>query len=130
MAACFAGPAPAAPGDTEEQVIVDPPYTTRQQPVTSSLPGQMQEMRITVESQVSYADLDFSKQSDVDTMRHRLKKAARDNCRQANRRFSYLMYVPLDEASCVRTATLQSLARLDEIRASAGRSGAGPSAKN
>ena len=66
---------------------------------------------------VSYADLDFSKQADVDIMRDRLRKAAKDNCRQLHRNPHILGYIPTDEAACARTARLQSFAQLDQIRA-------------
>ena len=88
VGACCAGSALAA-GDSE-QVTVDAPYTIRQQPMTRTMLGQMPERRVTVESSVSYADLDFSKQADVDTMRDRLRKAVRDNCRELDRRFARL----------------------------------------
>jgi len=105
-----------------EEVTVKAPYIIRQQTLTRNLSGLPEEIRTTVESGVSYADLDFSKQADVDTMRDRLRKAAQDSCRQVHRNPHILGYVPTEEAACVKTATLQSLAQLDEIRATAGRS--------
>ncbi|HWU54281.1 MAG TPA: UrcA family protein, partial [Rhizomicrobium sp.] len=123
-----AGSALAA-GDSE-QVTVDAPYTIRQQPMTRTMLGQMPERRVTVESSVSYADLDFSKQADVDTMRDRLRKAVRDNCRELDRRFPSLVYIPVGQDNCVKAGTLQSFAQLDDIRASAGRSTISQSAKN
>jgi UrcA family protein len=98
-------------------VTVKPPYTIRQQTLTRNLSGQAQEERLTIQSRVSYADLDFSKQADVDTMRDRLRKAARDNCRELESRYPRFGYIPVREAHCVRTATLQSFAQLDQIRA-------------
>jgi len=127
MGACCAGSALAA---DQEQVTVDAPYTIRVQPLTRNLAGQMQETRVTVESRVSYADLDFSKQADVDAMRDRMKKAVRDNCRELNRRFPSSVYIPVGEADCVKQGTRQSFAQLDEIRASAGRFARSQSAKN
>lgn len=105
-----------------EQVTVNGPYTIRQQTLTRNLSGLPEDVQTTVEIGVSYADLDFSKQADVDTMRDRLRKAARDSCRLVHRNPHILGYVPTEQADCVRTATLQSLAELDEIRATAGRS--------
>ena len=129
MGACCAGSAFAGPRDSEE-VTVRPPYTIRVQPLAYDLSGMVQEARTTVESSVSYADLDFSKQADVDTMRDRLRKAAKDNCRTAHSNPHILGYIPTDEAACVRTATLQSFARLDEIRADARRFARSQSARN
>jgi len=127
MGACCTGSALAA--DTEE-VRVDAPYTIRVQPLTRYLGGQMQETRITVESNVSYAGLDFSKQADVDAMKDRLRKAARDNCRELDRRFPSSVYIQVGSTDCVKTATRQSLAQLNEIRASAGRFARSQSAQN
>jgi UrcA family protein len=81
----------------------------------------VQEARTTVESNVSYADLDFSQQADVDTMRGRLKEAARNNCRMAYRNPHILGYIPTDEAACVRGVTRQTFAQLDTIRADTSR---------
>lgn len=101
----------------EEQVTVKPPYIIRQQTLARNLSGMAQEERLTIQSSVSYADLDFSKQADVDVMRDRLRKAARDNCRQLHRNPHILGYIPTEEAACGRTARLQSFAQLDQIRA-------------
>jgi UrcA family protein len=120
VGACYAGSSFAGPRDTEE-VTVKPPYTIRMQPLAYNLSGMVQEARTTVESNVSYADLDFSQQTDVDTMRDRLKTAARTNCRAAYRNPHLFGYIPTDEAACVRGLTLQSFAELDTIRADANR---------
>jgi len=129
MGACYAGWAFAGPRDAEE-VTVRPPYTIRMQPLVYDKSGMVQEARTTVEASVSYADLDFSKQADVDTMRDRLRTAARDNCRTLHRNPHILGYIPTDEAACVRSLTLQSFAQLDEIRASAARYASRQSARN
>jgi UrcA family protein len=102
-------------------VTVRPPYTIRVQPLAHDLSGVVREARTTVESNVSYADLDFSQQADVDTMRDRLKAAARDNCRRVYRNPHVLGYMPTDEAACVRGLTRQTFAQLDAIRADASR---------
>lgn len=120
MGACCAGSAFAGPRDAEE-VTVRPPYTIRVQPLAQNQSGMAQEIRTTVESNVSYADLDFSQQADVDTMRDRLKEAARDNCRRAYRNPHLFGYIPTGEAACVRSLTLQTFAQLDTIRADASR---------
>jgi UrcA family protein len=120
MGVCCGGSAFAGPRDTEE-VTVRPPYTIRVQPLAHNLSGLVQEARTTVESNVSYADLDFSQQADVDTMRDRLKEAARDNCRKAYRNPHAFGYIPTDEAACIRGLTLQTFAELDTIRADASR---------
>jgi UrcA family protein len=126
---CSTGQALADPRDAEE-VTVGSPYTIRQQAMTRSLRGQMQETRITVESRVSYAGLDFGKQADVDTMKERIRTAARDNCRELDRRFPSATNIPVGEDNCVKDATLHSLGQLDDVRATAGRIPAGQSARN
>ena len=109
---------------------MDAPYTIHQKTLTRNLSGLTEEAQTTVESSVSYADLDFSKQADVDTMRDRLRKAARDSCRAVESPIPPLGYIPVREANCVRTTTLQSFAQLDEIRASASWYARRQSAKN
>jgi len=98
---------------------------------TRLLPGLAQEWTIAPDGRrISYADLDFSKQSDVDIMRDRLKNAARDICAKVNRNPRNLSYIPVEERNCIKTTTLESFAQLDGIRASAGRRSASQSAKN
>lgn len=127
--ACYSGSVKAADKDTEE-VTVEAPYTIHQKTLTRNLSGLTEEAQITVESSVSYADLDFSKQADVDTMRDRLRNAARDSCRKVESPIPPFGYIPVREANCVRTTTLQSFAQLDEIRASASWYARRQSAKN
>jgi UrcA family protein len=100
----------------DEEVRVISPYTIRQQALPRTLPEMLVTKRISVETSVSYADLDLTKQADVDTMKDRLKKAARENCRELDRRFPRSVYIPVNDTSCIRDATYQSLARFDEIR--------------
>jgi UrcA family protein len=109
-----AGAAWAASRETEE-VTVDSPYTVRQKTLTRSLTGEMLTAQVSVESNVSYADLDLSKGADRATMRERLRQAAVDNCRELERRSRRSINVTLDASNCVSRAINQSLARLDEI---------------
>ncbi|HET7085582.1 MAG TPA: UrcA family protein [Rhizomicrobium sp.] len=101
----------------EEQVTVAAPYTIRLEKLNRAMAGQMPIERISVESSVSYADLDLSKQNDVDMMRHRIRHAAIENCRELDRRYPPAMYVPMDSVDCVKGAVNQANARLDEARA-------------
>src|SRR3954462_7366768 len=107
--------AQAAPSGQEE-VTVDGPYVFHQQTTKRAMNGQMAEKTISVSQQVSYSDLDLSKAGDVETLRTRVKTAAKDDCRELDRRFSPSIYVPFDDRrSCVRHATGQALARVDAI---------------
>jgi UrcA family protein len=104
---------------SEEMTVYESPFTIRQEPVTHGWGRQMAETRISVEKTVSYADLDLSKDADVTTMEGRIRDAARDDCRELDRRFPAAIYAPVGTVgtrSCVRDATNQALAQLDGIR--------------
>lgn len=122
-AACVGSHAALAlpPSMADEDVTVAGPYTIRQQVENRSLSEPLLTTRIVVEQRVSFADLDLTKQVDVDKMKDRLRHAAKDSCKELDRRFPRGIYIPVDEVSCVKSATAQSLARLDEIRGRYGR---------
>lgn len=111
-----AGPA-LARAPSEEMNVYQSPYTIRQEPVTRGWGKQMPETRISVGTNVSYADLDLQKKgADVATMTDRIRDAARDVCSELNRRYPESIYVPVSSGNCVRDATNQALAQLDGIR--------------
>jgi UrcA family protein len=103
---------PARPGD-EESVTVDGPYTVRQEVARHSLSSLGTEQTISVSQNVSYADLDMSKQTDVDTLRGRVRSAAKDSCRQLERRFPNVLDRDLHQ--CIRDATRNGLADVNAI---------------
>jgi UrcA family protein len=106
---------PTRRGD-EEQVTVDGPYTVRQETTRRSLSGLGAEQTISVSQKVSYADLDMSKQADVDTLRGRVRAAAKDSCRQLERRFPPSIYIPdTNLHQCIRDATSNGLADVNAI---------------
>lgn len=111
-----AAQAQPARSSEEEQVTVDGPYIVRQEKMTRSLSGMMAEQTISVSQRVSYADLDLSRQSDVDLLRWRVKTAAKDSCRQLERRFPSSIYIP-DQTmhECIRDATSQAMAQVDTV---------------
>jgi UrcA family protein len=100
----------------EEQVTVESPYTIRQQVVQRAIHGEMQQTRISVDQNVSYADLDLSKAADLDTMKDRIRQAAKDSCSELDRRFPRTTYIPVADRNCVNDAENQAFARLDEIK--------------
>ena len=101
--------------ESDEKVTVTSPYTIRQQVLTRSLSRQMQIKRISVEQNVSYADLNLSKEADVAVMRQRLKEAAVQGCNELDHRFPRSIYVPVQDTDCVKDTTIRALARLDGI---------------
>ena len=100
----------------DEEVRVTSPYTILQQALPRSLSESLLISHIIVEKSVSFSDLDLTKQADVDKMKDRIRQAAKDSCRELNRRFPRALYIPVDDTNCVRDATYRSLARLDEVR--------------
>lgn len=109
------GAAQAAPSQ-EEQVTVDGPYTVQTQVTKRAMQGRMEEETISVSQKVSYADLDMSKQSDVNTLRDRVATAAKDSCRELERRFPSAIYIPdKTKFECVRDATSQAMAQVDAV---------------
>jgi UrcA family protein len=112
-----AGTALAATDATEE-VTVDSPYTIRQQVLPRTSQREMAARQTSISREISFADLDFSKQADVDIMRQRIRQAARETCDELDRRFPPTVYVPVQEARpCIATTTLHAFGRLDEARA-------------
>lgn len=112
----------------EEQVTVDGPYTVQHRVSKRAIQGRMEEETISVSQKVGYSDLDMSRQSDVDTLRDRVRTAAKDSCRELERRFPPSVYVP-DQTrfECVRDATRQAMAEVDAAASrSMARAGNGP----
>jgi UrcA family protein len=97
---------------------VESPYTIRQQVLNRPMLREMQQTRISVDQQVSFADLDFSKPGEITRMRERIRDAARDSCQELDRRFPRSRFVPVNELNrqtCVRQAISQGFAQLDEV---------------
>lgn len=100
----------------EEQVTVDGPYTVQHQVTKRAMQGRMEEETISVSQQVGYSDLDMSRQSDVDRLRDRVRTAAKDSCRELERRFPSAVYIPdKTRFECVREATSQAMAQIDAV---------------
>ena len=98
-----------------EQVTVDSPFTIRQQVLNRPFFRQMPETRVSVDQQVSFADLDFKKAGDIATARERIRDAARDSCQEIDRRFPRSIFIPVNERNCVRDATNQAFAQFNEM---------------
>ena len=120
-------PAQAA-SSQEEQVTVDGPYTVQHQVTKRAIRGRMEEETMSVSQRVSYADLDMSKQSDVDTLRDRVRTAARDSCRELERRFPSSVYIPdKTRRECVVDTTSQAMAQVETVTSrSLARANTGP----
>jgi UrcA family protein len=72
----------------------------------------MGETKIAVSQRVSFADLDFSRQADVNMLRERVKAAARESCLELERRFPPSIYVAdNDRHACIRDATREGIAQ-------------------
>jgi len=100
----------------EEQVTVDGPYTVQTQVTKRAMQGRMEEETISVSQKVAYSDLDMSRQSDVDKLRDRVRTAAKDSCRELERRFPSAVYIPdRTRFECVRDATSQAMAQVDAV---------------
>ena len=93
----------------EDQVMVDGPYTIHQQAEWVGS-GHMNEVKITVSQKVSFADLDLSRQADLNMLRNRVKAAARDNCLELERRFpSPTFSLDTSRNECIRNAARDGL---------------------
>lgn len=106
----------AAPAMSEEGVTVyHAPFTYHRQ-VNRALDRELPTEQITVSTEVSDADLDMSKDADVDTLKERIRQAAVDGCKELDRRFPKALYAPVGGEDCVGTTTSQALARVDGMR--------------
>ena len=112
----------------EEQVTVEGPYTVQHHVTKRAIRGRMQEETISVSQKVGYSDLDMSRQSDVDKLRDRVRIAAKDSCRELERRFPSAVYIPdQTKFECVRDATDQAMAQVDAVASrSLARANSGP----
>jgi UrcA family protein len=108
-------PAWAAP--ESEQITVDGPYTVRQEVTKRGMGGELAEQNLSVSQNVGYSDLDLTKHADVEKLRDRVKTAAKDTCRELDRRFPVSTYIPVTSRSCARDAARDGLAKVDAVAA-------------
>ena len=86
------------------EITQDGPYTIHEQKDWTRA-STMNETQVSVSQEISFADLDFSKQADLDRLRDRLKSAAIDNCAQLARRFpSATFSSDQSRRECIRDA--------------------------
>lgn len=111
-----AGPAMAAAIPDEEVTVHDAPYTIHRQVFGRPMTGQTQTEEIAITKGVSYADLDLSKEADVDILKERIREAAVDACRQLHRRYPGALNQSTGKQGCVQGATEQAMAQLDALR--------------
>lgn len=109
--------APAWAAPESEQITVDGPYTVRQEMTKRSMGGDMGEQHLSVSQNVGYSDLDLTKYADVETLRQRVRTAAKDTCRELSRRFPVSMYIPVTTDTCARDAARNGLAQVDAVAA-------------
>ena len=113
----------ASSGSPGEQVTVqDAPYTVREQVIEPSI-GNMSKMELrqtSVSKNITYSDLDLSKEADVTILQDRARQAAWDVCHQAERRAEAALYRSVGvEPDCVTSARQQALADVNRIVADA-----------
>jgi UrcA family protein len=110
--------AQAATKAVPEEVTVSGPYTITRQDVgrMAGTGGWEEKEKLSVSKQVAFSDLDLSKPADVDTLKDRVKKTAREVCRELDRRFPPSIYIP-DDDNCVQGATHDGLKRVAELSA-------------
>ena len=109
--------APAWAAREDERITVSGPYTVRQEITQRNMGGQMQEQKLSVSQDVSYADLDLTRHADVEKLRERVNAAAKDSCKELDRRFPVSTYIPVTTRSCARDAAREALAQVDTIAA-------------
>jgi UrcA family protein len=109
--------APAWAVPESEQITVDGPYTVRQEVTKRAMSGAMGEQNLSVSQNVDYSDLDLTKHTDVEKLRDRVRAAAKDTCRELDRRFPVSTYIPVTTRSCARDAARNGLAKVGAITA-------------
>ena len=107
--------APAWAAPESEQITVDGPYTVRQEVTKRGMGGELAEQTLSVSQNVGYSDLDLTKHADVEKLRDRVRTAAKDSCRELDRRFPVSTYIPVTSRSCARDAARDGLAKVDAI---------------
>jgi len=91
----------------------DGPYTVRQETIQPLIrnPRNKSEMEVrqtTVSKDVAYSDLDLSKDADVATLQERVRTAAIDVCREADRRAEFARWPVNVGFNCVADAKLRA----------------------
>jgi UrcA family protein len=102
-----------AQAQEQEEVTVDGPYTIHAE-TSRPLGRQMSQTAISATRELGYGDLNLSNPSDVDTLRERVKAAARDTCNEIDRRYPRDVYAPdQTKYECIKETTNNTLARLN-----------------
>jgi UrcA family protein len=103
----------AADRPSQDKVSVQGPYTIRQH-VTDGRAGWGHVEKVSITQQVSYADLDLSRASDISVLKDRINRAARDNCNKLRRSYPEFSHGTLSR-DCVADAVRSTSARVDQI---------------
>jgi len=101
--------------DRGETVIVHPTFDRLQrQQLVGRVNGEVDPVRLSISREVSYSDLDLSRDSDFSIMRDRIADTAKDLCRELDARDNNAMTGwDLDaDRECVRTATADAMSQL------------------
>ncbi|HVZ27580.1 MAG TPA: UrcA family protein [Rhizomicrobium sp.] len=64
---------------------------------------------LTASSNVSFADLDITKYAGINTLEKRISDTATATCNQLKRKYPESVYVPVQTADCVKSATDQAM---------------------
>jgi len=110
--------APAAAQDyyysgNTERVIVEAPWSKQDLGVQPK--SKMTTSLISVSRTVNFSDLDLRKNADINELALRVNDSARDACRELDARFPPLVYVDASGTDCVKTATENAMAKVDQI---------------
>ena len=103
-----------------EEITVVAPYEVQRTEVGRSPTTGGKIELISLTRHVSYADLDLTKQSDVNELEARIKKMAKDSCKRLDEMYPPSMYPPATSGQdCVKMAVADSKTQIDRAVSSA-----------
>jgi UrcA family protein len=106
----------AAKSELHETITVYAPFVVRRAAVRPSPLKHGAAEVISMDRQVSFADLDLTRSADQATLKARVNQAAQDACKELNRRFPKNIYIPVPEnQDCVGNATKDAMQVVDEV---------------
>jgi UrcA family protein len=104
---------PAA--NPSEEVVVVAPYLVHKKTLLGTQ-HRLPVYSVTVERNVSYADIDLGTPSGATELQNRVDDAAKEVCAELDRKYPKSVYPPIsDTRHCVETASKEGQARAQEV---------------
>ncbi|RVQ69307.1 UrcA family protein [Croceicoccus ponticola] len=98
----------AQPADTQEIMVIAPQVTVEKERARGAMMGKV--LVYSVQRTVSFADLDLRSDSGVQTLKDRIRDAAKSGCDQISKD-----YPLVTDDSCMRIAVSNGMSQADQV---------------